>query len=167
VADPSPELVPLPVGFERFHPRAFVNYQLNRAYALGFADHKELHAAAARVKAIDDCVAVFEDLASRAVADGRTRDATSYLRLAEFFTPPRSAAKRERYRRFRDLFDVAFAGGGMVRHGFHTPPPRFPPICFRHVGRLFEAQCCCTAGLTHSSKSSTRYGNASPRPGST
>jgi hypothetical protein len=31
VADPSPELVPLPVGFERFHPRAFVNYQLNRA----------------------------------------------------------------------------------------------------------------------------------------
>ena len=112
----SPEQAPLPLGFERFHRRAFVNYQLNRAYALGFADRNELRAAAPRVKSIDDCVPVFEDLSSLARADGRTRHATSYLRLAEFFTPPRSAAKPERYRRFRDLFDVAFASGGAVRH---------------------------------------------------
>lgn len=36
----------LPVGFQRFHRRAFLNYQLNRAYALGFADRGELHDAA-------------------------------------------------------------------------------------------------------------------------
>jgi len=38
--DPSAS-VPLarfPVGFEKFHRRSFINYQLNRAYALGYAD---------------------------------------------------------------------------------------------------------------------------------
>lgn len=31
----DPELVPLPVGFGRFHRRDFINYQLNRAQFAG------------------------------------------------------------------------------------------------------------------------------------
>jgi pimeloyl-ACP methyl ester carboxylesterase len=61
-------------------------------------------------------VAVFEDLSAEAATEGRLRHAVGYLRLAEFFTPPRSAAKVERYRRFRALFDAAFTGGGLIRH---------------------------------------------------
>jgi pimeloyl-ACP methyl ester carboxylesterase len=115
VADPSVEPVVLPVGFEKFHRRGFLNYQFNRAHGLGWADGHELRDAAARTRSTGDCVAVFEDLSAQAAADGRLRHAVGYLRLAEFFTPPRSAAKVERYRRFRALFD-AFSGGGLIRH---------------------------------------------------
>ena len=112
----SDALMALPVGFERFHRRGFLNYQLNRAYALGFADRDELFAAASRVRSARDCVAVFEDLSRQAAADGRAVNATGYMRVAEFFTPPRSAAKTERYRRYRVLFDTLVAGTGVVRH---------------------------------------------------
>ena len=116
VADPNVELIGLPVGFEKFHRREFFNYQFNRAHGLGWADGNELRDAAARTRSTEDCVAVFEDLSAQAAADGRLRHAVGYLRLAEFFTPPRSAAKVERYRRFRALFDAAFSGGGLIRH---------------------------------------------------
>jgi pimeloyl-ACP methyl ester carboxylesterase len=106
----------LPIDFERFHRRGFINYQLNRAYALGFADRHEVFDAASRVRSMDDCVVVFEDLSRRAAADGRTQHATGYLRLAEFFTPPRSAAKADRYLRYRSLFETAVAEAGVVRH---------------------------------------------------
>ncbi|MGD8202292.1 alpha/beta hydrolase family protein [Ornithinimicrobium sp. W1679] len=106
----------LPVGFERFHRRGFLNYQLNRAYALGFADRDEMLAAASRVRSARDCVAVFEGLSRQAAADGRAVNATGYMRVAEFFTPPRSAAKTERYRRYRVLFDTLVDGTGVVRH---------------------------------------------------
>ena len=89
VADPSLEPVVLPVGFEKFNRRGFLNYQFNRAYGLGWADGHELRDAAARTRSTGDCVAVFEDLSARAAADGRLRYAVGYLRLAEFFTPPR------------------------------------------------------------------------------
>ncbi|MFC4905020.1 alpha/beta hydrolase family protein [Kocuria oceani] len=111
-----PELVALPVGFEAFHRRGFINYQLNRAHALGFAERRELFDAAARIRSMDDGGPVFEALASRAAAEGRYRPATGYARLAEFFTPPRSQRKPERYRRYLELFDTAFADAALVRH---------------------------------------------------
>ncbi|MGJ9371922.1 alpha/beta fold hydrolase [Nesterenkonia sp. CF4.4] len=110
------ELMDLPVGFERFHRRRYINYQLNRAHALGFADREELLAAASRVRSAADCVVVFEALSRQAAAEGRAVHATGYMRIAEFFTPPRSAEKAERYRRYRRLFDDLVAGGGVVRH---------------------------------------------------
>ena len=58
------ELTSLPVGFERFHRRAFVNYQLNRAHALGYADGDELRRAAATIRSRDDCVRVFDPWAT-------------------------------------------------------------------------------------------------------
>ena len=111
----SAEPLPLPVGFERFHRRSFVNYQLNRAHALGFADVGDLRVAARTVRTAADCVSAFEALSERAAAEDRLTNAASYLRVAEFFTPPRSPEKLSRYRRYRDLFDEAFAASGAVR----------------------------------------------------
>ncbi|MFI7493322.1 alpha/beta hydrolase family protein [Kocuria sp. M4R2S49] len=112
----NPELVALPVGFERFHRRDFINYQVNRAHALGFADRQELFGAAAHLRSLDDCVPVFETLSSRVAAEGRYRHATGYARIAEFFTPPRTVQKTDRYRRYLELFDTAFADAAIVRH---------------------------------------------------
>ncbi len=111
----EPGRAALPVGFERYHRKSFVNYQLNRAHALGYAEAGELRRAAAIIGSPGDCVRVFEDLSARAVQEGRLRNATSYLRVAEFFTPPRSEEKVARYRRYRALFDAAFTGTGVVR----------------------------------------------------
>jgi pimeloyl-ACP methyl ester carboxylesterase len=69
----------------------------------------------------------------RAAVDGRLQQATSYLRVAEFFTPPRSSAKAERYRRYRELFDIAFTSDGLTRHevpyvGATLPAYRLPAV---------------------------------------
>ena len=122
---------PLPVGFERFHRQRFIDYQLNRAHALGYAERDELRRAAADIRSREDCVSVFEALSARAEHEGRLRNATSYLRVAEFFTPPRSREKLARYRRYRQLFDAAFAGSGALRHevayaGSALPAYRLP-----------------------------------------
>ncbi|MFI7582653.1 alpha/beta fold hydrolase [Kocuria sp. M1N1S27] len=127
----DPDLVALPVGFVRFHRRAFINYQLNRAHALGFADRDELVEAAAHVRSMEDCAGVFEALSSRAADDARPRHAAGYARVAEFFTPPRSGEKVERYRRCRELYDIVFAGTPVVRHeipcaGGTVPAYRLP-----------------------------------------
>lgn len=106
----------LPVGFETFHRNAFLNYQLNRAHALGFADRGELLEAAHGVRSLDECAGVFTALADRAEAQGRLRNATSYLRIAEFFTSKNAGAGIPIYRRYRDLFDRAFGGGGATRY---------------------------------------------------
>ena len=97
-----------PVGYVRFHRKPFLNYQLNRAHALGYAAADDLRTAAAAIRSRDDCVRVFEELATRVEAEGRLHHAVSYQRIAEFFTPPRSAEKLDRYRRYRELFDRGF-----------------------------------------------------------
>ncbi|MEX5259750.1 alpha/beta hydrolase family protein [Kocuria sp. CPCC 205263] len=112
----NPELVALPLGFERFHRRDFINYQLNRAHALGFADRQELFDAAAHLRSMDDCAPVFESLSSRAAAEGRYRQAAGHARIAEFSTPPRTVQKTDRYRRYLEVFDTAFTDAAIVRH---------------------------------------------------
>ncbi len=57
-------LAVLPVGFEQFHRRPFLNYQFNRAHALGFTDRDELHDAASSVRSPHECVSVFENLST-------------------------------------------------------------------------------------------------------
>ena len=111
-----PDPVDLPVGFEAFHARRFVNYQLNRAHSLGYARQDELADAAHRVKSSADCVRELDALSQRARVDGRPANAASYLRIAEFFTPGSSPDKVPRYRRYRDLFDAAVADAGVERH---------------------------------------------------
>lgn len=130
----GPELVALPVGFHRFHRRDYVNYQLNRAHALGFADRDELVDAAALVRSMDDCAPVFEALSSRAAAEARPRHAAGYARIAEFFTPPRSVQKTERYRRCLELFDTTFAGTGIVRQEIPYAGAGLPAYALRAAG---------------------------------
>ena len=127
-------LTPLPVGFERFHRRPFLNYQLNRAHSLGYADRHELRQAAAGISSAADCVAVFDALSRRAEAAGRLRNATSYLRLVEFFTPPRSDQKVATYRRYRRLFDEAFADSGLVRHEVEYGGSALPAYWYPAMG---------------------------------
>jgi pimeloyl-ACP methyl ester carboxylesterase len=109
-------LTPLPVGFQRFHRRAFVNYQLNRAHALGYADAGDLHRAAAVIRTPADCVLVFGALSAEAERVGRLRYAAGYQRIAQFFTPGSDPKKAIRYHRYRDLFDRGFADSGAIRH---------------------------------------------------
>ena len=121
----------LPVGFERFHRDAFLNYQLNRAHALGYADRDELGATASRIRSFADAAAAFTALADRCEAEGRLRNATSYLRIAEFFTRKEGGAGVPVYRRYRGLFDRAFADDGAIRHevpyaGVTIPAYRLP-----------------------------------------
>ena len=90
----------------------------------------------------------FEELSGQAERDGRLRNATSYLRVAEFFTPPRSPEKVRRYRRYRQLFHAAFGGGGVVRHDipYAGAPCRVP---VPGDGRRRRAgPCSCTAAST-------------------
>ena len=110
-----PRPTALPVGFEAFSRQVFLNYQLNRAHALGYADRGELHRAAGSIRSLADCIGVFEQLSSAAEHEGRLRAATSYLRLVEFFTPPRRQDKASVHRRYRELFDRAFADTGVAR----------------------------------------------------
>jgi pimeloyl-ACP methyl ester carboxylesterase len=125
----------LPVGFERFHRRRFVNYQLNRAHALGYAQADDLRHAAPEIRSGDDCVRVFEAVSADAVRRGQLRAATSYLRIAEFFTPCRDADKVPRYRRYRDLFDAAFADSGAVRHEVAYTSASLPAYRLPAIGR--------------------------------
>lgn len=121
----------LPVGFEAFHRDAFLDYQLNRAHALGFADRDELHDVARGLRAYAACPAAFAAASARAESAGRLCHATGLLRLAEFFTPKREGGGVAIYRRYRDLFDRAFAGGRAARHavpygGATLPAYRLP-----------------------------------------
>ena len=106
----------LPVGFRRFHRQSFVNYQLNRLHALGFAEAARLQAAATRINHLSDTVTVLSELSLQAEAEGLLRQATSYQRGAEFFTLQDSPQKLVAYRRFRALFDEGFADVPWVRH---------------------------------------------------
>ncbi|MGB0969396.1 MAG: alpha/beta fold hydrolase, partial [Mycobacterium sp.] len=112
---PEEDSAALPVGFLRFHRRPFINYQLNRAHALGYADRDELAEVAGAIQTCSDCVDGFDALSRRAEREGRLKNATSYLRLAEFFTPHRSPQKLTRYRQYRRSFDIGFADTGVVR----------------------------------------------------
>jgi len=130
----SLELVTLPAGFERFHRRDFINYQLNRTHALGFADRDELFGAATHVQSIDDCATAFESLSNRAAGEERHRQAAGYARISEFFTPPRSVEKTNRYRRYLQLFDTAFADAGLVRHNIPYGEASLPAYSLRASG---------------------------------
>jgi pimeloyl-ACP methyl ester carboxylesterase len=130
----DPNVISLPVGFMRFHRRRFIDYQLNRAHALGFADATDLHWAAARIRRPADAVKVFEDLAARADAAGQLDRSTSYLRVSEFFTSPGTVEHLARYRRYRHHFDSAFSQVGAVRHEVPYGSSTLPAYCLPATG---------------------------------
>lgn len=124
----------VPVSSERFHRQGFVDYQLVRLYALGFARADELREAAARIRRASDVPPVLTALSEKAEAEGRLREAASYLRGAEFFTPHRSPEKRAIYERYRDLWDRAFADAGVERHRVPYGNAHLPAMRLRATG---------------------------------
>ena len=103
------------VGYRSFHPVAFYDYQLARAYGLGLADGDELEAAAAGIRTRADIPPAMLSLEERARADGRVPHAMGYARIAEFFAPHGSPERADAYRRFRAAFDEVCEGSRIRR----------------------------------------------------
>ena len=129
-----PDTLDLPIGFESFHRKRYLNYQLNRAHSLGYATRDELCEVAGRITDAADCVRELDALSARAEAEGRMRHAASYQRVAEFFTRGRSPEKLVRYRRYRDLFDAGFAATGVHRHDVPFAGSALPAYVLPAVG---------------------------------
>lgn len=117
----------LPVGYYKFSKKAFFNYQLNRWYSLGYTKKQEIEEAGRRIKNFEDNKHVFTELARRAEAEGRLKNAAFYYRAAEFLTSPFDPVKKDLYDRFSDTFYKAFADDGIERHTIPYPPADAAP----------------------------------------
>ena len=93
-----------PVGYHDIHQIKIVNYQLNRWHSLGYCRLKDLKAAAARMRGMDDFKNEMVREGERALAEERYVNGTFYLRGAEFFVPPHDTEKLGLYDRFINLF---------------------------------------------------------------
>lgn len=99
----------LPVGYINFHPDAFLNYQFNRWYSLGFTNQEELAQIAPHIKTFADYTTQFLRLAEKAHAENRLQNAAFYTRAAEFLVEPHDPQKLPLYKTFRQQFYQAFA----------------------------------------------------------
>ena len=113
---PGDAVIEFGTGFQRFHRKRFVNYQLNRAHGLGWITFDDAEAAGRAAPTIGGAGDAFARLSERAVAGDRRCASVGFARLAEFFTSPRSPERIVRYRGFRDLFDAAFPSVAAQRH---------------------------------------------------
>lgn len=114
----SPEAdcgVSFPVGYLRFHRDQLYNYQMNRAYSLGYARAEDLQEAGARIRNFAEWKAEMVGLATRAVAEGRLANAAAYYRAAEFYTLPDDPDKEALYDEFSETFYRAFEADGIER----------------------------------------------------
>lgn len=122
----------LPIGYFRFHKDAFMNYQLNRWYSLGFTRKEDIEAAGASIKSFDDYVAAFTRLGDTAVAQNRLKNGAFYYRAAEFLVEPSAENKLPLYNKFHELFYRAFAADQIEQHkvayaGSYLPAMRLLP----------------------------------------
>ena len=106
----------LPVGYFKFHKNAFINYQLNRWYSLGFTRKEEIEQVGLNTKSFDDYVNEFTRLAETAVAQNRLKNGAFYYRAAEFLVDPTAQNKLPLYDTFHDLFYRAFADDQIETH---------------------------------------------------
>ncbi len=105
-----------PIGFHSFHRNKFLNYQLNRWYALGYARLEDIREVGAAMHSFEDYVSEFTRASTQAQQEGRLKNAATYLRASEFLIPPDAPNKIEVYRDFIELFDLAFANEPYERH---------------------------------------------------
>jgi pimeloyl-ACP methyl ester carboxylesterase len=99
----------------RFHREPFIDYQLQRAHALGTLPADIARRGAARVRRLHDVPAVFGALADDAERGGRWAEAAGCARVAEFFTARPSDAQVAAYERYNRAWERAF-GAGTERH---------------------------------------------------
>jgi hypothetical protein len=82
----------LPVGYHQFHKNSFINYQLNRWYALGYTRKEDIESIGKSTQTFEDYVRGFEQLAEEAVNQNRLQHAAFYYRAAEFLVAPGDSA---------------------------------------------------------------------------
>lgn len=135
-ADPPavPARPRLPVITRSFHPEPFVNYQLVRVMASGYARAEDLESAAAQVRTPQDVVPAFASAAQTAAGEGRLANAAFYQRVAEFFSPRGSPQQLQAYRTFLRWFDEAFAEHGIERHQVPYRDGSLPALRMRGPG---------------------------------
>ena len=105
-----------PVGYHRFLKNKFLNYQLNRWYALGYARKEDLDKIASQIHTFEDFIQAFQSASEEAKQEGRLKNAAAYLRGSEFLIPPDDERKIPVYQAFIKLFDEAFADEPFERH---------------------------------------------------
>lgn len=93
-------------GYSTFHQDIFLNSMLNRMAWL--TPTEELDVVARRIKTFDDFVPEILKEAELAERKGRLKEASAYLRGAEFFMDTSTQQKTEVYNRFVELHDMAF-----------------------------------------------------------
>lgn len=123
--------MPFTKGYFSFHPNTFINYQLNRWYALGAVPKQELEAIAARIHSFGDYVEVFLQAAQKALSESRLQQAATYLRAAEFLIEPGDERKIPIFEHFIEVFDQAHQGQAFERkavpyQGSYLSVLRFP-----------------------------------------
>ncbi len=92
------------VGTYDLHPEANFNFQLNRMVMYADGDLEEVKEAARKITDMASWVSTFLELGERALREGRTAQAISYFRGAEFFMYGDVRAKHRIYERAMDLF---------------------------------------------------------------
>jgi pimeloyl-ACP methyl ester carboxylesterase len=123
------------VGYHHFHDEVNMNYQLNRALSFGALTVRDVEGVARRIRDLADWKREFVALAESAEQKGRTADALSFWRLAEFFMTAGDPDKDRAYDRFIKLFHEEHRqeyAGGLIKEelvpygGGYLPSMRLP-----------------------------------------
>lgn len=92
------------LGTYELHPDANFNFQLNRMVMYADGDLEEVKEAASRITDMASWDSTFLELGERALREGRTVQAISYLRGAEFFMYEDIGEKHHLYEGAMNLF---------------------------------------------------------------
>jgi pimeloyl-ACP methyl ester carboxylesterase len=124
----APRSFTFPVGYEAFHREQLFNFQLNRPYSLGYARLQDLAEAGSRIGSFAAWKTEMLRQADRAVSEGRVMNGAFYVRAAEFYTFPDDPDKAPLYERFLELFEEAFSGHEVQRHGIPYGEAALPAL---------------------------------------
>ena len=119
----------LPIGYFAFHKNAFINYQLNRWYSLGFTRKKDIEQVGLKTITFQDYVTEFTRLAEESIAENRFKNAAFYYRAAEFLVPPNHNNKRPLYDKFTETFSRAFEQDAIERTRVAYAGSFLPVLC--------------------------------------
>ncbi|MGD8595160.1 MAG: hypothetical protein PVF82_20200, partial [Gammaproteobacteria bacterium] len=108
-------MMTMPVGYFLFHKDAFINYQLNRWYSLGFTKKQDIEQVGVKAKTFTNYVNEFIRLAETAAEQNRLKNAAFYYRAAEFLVAPNDDKKLPLYNKFSETFYRAFAQDNIER----------------------------------------------------
>jgi pimeloyl-ACP methyl ester carboxylesterase len=104
----------LPVGYHDFHKKQVYNFQFNRWHSVGFARFEDMKEAGERINNFSDWKRVMVELAQKAEAEGRLKNAAIYYRGAEFYITQKDPDKIKFYDKFIELFYKIFEKDGII-----------------------------------------------------